>query len=170
MDEHQNLSLLIKSKEPIARECWDWALDTLLEVLHFTRDPEESFSHCAKGGVIIIAFVAEIAWALACIGPVTPWIHLWLTHELRLCPAASGSSDWYRTWQLHCIGIVIGVTMGDAATFECWSEMCIRFGCDSDIDSPFSLGLYVCDLINSKLSHYHKAAPSESLDSDNPAT
>jgi len=149
MDDNQNLSLLIKSKNQLAQPGGrGWALETLMGILHFTRDPAERFASlgdCAKDEAVMIAFVADTAWALGCVGPVVPWIYLWLTHvELR--SAASGSLDWW--WP--CLGIVVGFVVGDATAFERWSKVCIRYGCDS-AGSPFDQGLYVCDVVYGKL-------------------
>ena len=160
MDNIGNLSLLIKSQNPKSsmylrqQPCLEWALETLMEILHLTRKPEERFvSDCATDEAVIIAFVADIAWALNCIGPVVPWINLWLT-RVQLRSAASALPEWHYTWQWPCVGIVVGFTMGDATAFERCSMMCIRHGCGSGNDGPFDHGLYVCDLVYSKLYIY----------------
>jgi len=163
MDGSQSLSVLTQTK---VRTAWhDYsnsvpegapdmnnggvkALAILLRILHFKLNAKDSIKTKMFDVAVMATLVAEVAYALDCVGPVVPWISFWLTRDLP----GMDTLNWYRSAEAHYVGIVLGYVMCDETAFERWSISCIRYGCDSD--NFVGLG-YVWSIINRKLFYYH---------------
>jgi len=151
-DDNQALNLLME------RTMWTSgsvlaerkALATLLRILHLrlnSKYPIRTY-WCDEG--VMTALVAEFACALDCVGPVVPWINLWLTRYLPVTYASDWS--WYCSAKGHHVGTLVSYTMGDEIAFSRWSRLCIRYGHDSD--SFAGLG-YMWSVIDGKLSYQY---------------
>jgi len=138
MDGSKNLNLLMQS----TRTRTIPALITLLRILHLTLDSTRCIKTKKCNVGVMTAMVVEIACALSCVGPVVPWVNLWLTRDLP----ELDTSDWYGSAEGHYVGIVISYVMRDRAAFERWSELYIQYSRDSAAD-PVGLG-YVWSVIN----------------------
>ena len=157
-DDTQNLSLLIQSMGTMSTvfessaagmaQGGRKAFATLMRILHLTFDSRRNIKSKACDVGVMAAMVSELAYALGCVGPVVPWINLWLARDLP-----GNTTHWGLSAKKgHYAGIIVGYLMGDQTAFNRWSKMCIRYGRDSD----YFAGLgFVWPLINRKLSNQH---------------
>lgn len=158
-DGNENLNLLIQSMHTMPTLCsasavfessgmahgWRKAFATLMRVLHLNFDSNRSIKAKFFGVGVMAAMISELAYALGCVGPVVPWINLWLTRDLSM-----NSSTWYYSAKNgHYVGIVVGYIMGDLTAFQRWSRLCIQFKDGRDSESFAGLG-FVWSLINRK--------------------
>ncbi|KAF8423916.1 hypothetical protein EV426DRAFT_601702 [Tirmania nivea] len=81
-----------------------------------------------------IAWVAELAWVLDCLGPVVPWIQSWLVG----CPAVDADTQLVSA-------LFLAFVMGDRETFEQASLHWVLRGRKSDFDKfeKSSLGIMI---------------------------
>ena len=145
-DHRSNLDLIIEQPSDELDEAAT-AVRIFLKIIHFKMNPKECIRTRTCGVGVVTTLVAEIAYTLGCVGPVVPWINLWLTRDLSKLDTTWLWVDCYNDEYYQ--GIIAGYVLKDKVAFKRWSGLCIRY--DYDYCSCVGLG-YVWNIVCGKLN------------------